>query len=158
MPMQPFAMAVEWWDATWRAAVEPTRANIYSAPLRAVALPVSLILVVARDRLQPDLAYGVLIGDSVLGCVAATFTLCWSDLKKTEPKRIKVATTAASTSPMGRSSSVTSRPVSLLVGPLGMISLHAPVLKRKVISMLRSSKRERGHATPSSSSVFILWV
>ena len=28
-----FAMAVEWWDYTWKAAVEPTRANIYRAKL-----------------------------------------------------------------------------------------------------------------------------
>jgi hypothetical protein len=27
------AALVSWWDATWRVAVEPTRANIYSAEM-----------------------------------------------------------------------------------------------------------------------------
>ena len=81
--------------------------------------------VVAASRVQADLAYGVLIGESV-GCVATTCTLFWSDLSRTGPNRTKVATTAASTRPMVRASPVSFRLVSLLVGPLGMPNSMPP--------------------------------
>ena len=82
---------------------------------------------VAVGGMEADLAYGVLIGDSVLGCVAATSTLFWSALNRTGPKRIKVATTAASTRPMDRTPSAPFPSVSLLVGPLGIVTPPVPV-------------------------------
>ena len=42
----------------------------------------SIMVALARDRVQADLAYGVLIGEFV-GCVATTSTLFWSDLSQT---------------------------------------------------------------------------
>ena len=80
----------------------------------------TLLVALARDRLQADLAYGVLIGESV-GCVATT-----SDLSRPGPNRTKVATTAASTRPMVTASPVSFRLVSLPVGPLGMSNSMPP--------------------------------
>lgn len=87
------------------------------------------MVVEAASRVQADLPYGVLIGDSVLGCVAAKSALVWSDLNRTGPKRIKVAITAASTRPMVAASSVPFWPVSVFVGPLGMVKPPCPRLK-----------------------------
>jgi hypothetical protein len=87
-------------------------------PMRTHRLPSLILDEVAVGGVQADLAYGVLIGESV-GCVATTSTLFWSDLSRTGPNRTKVATTAASTRPMVTASPVSFRLVSLLVGPLG---------------------------------------
>src|SRR5262245_33467822 len=83
------------------------------------------MVVEAASRVQADLAYGVLIDESV-GCVATTSTLFWSDLTRTGPNRTKVAITAASTRPMVTASPVPFRLVSLLVGPLGMSNSMPP--------------------------------
>ena len=80
----------------------------------------------AMHRVQADLAYGVLIGEESVGCIATTSTLFWSDLRRKGPNRAKVATTAASTRPVVTASPVSFRLVSLVVGPLGMSNSMPP--------------------------------
>jgi len=88
------------------------------------AMP-TLLVALGRNRMQADLAYGVLIGESV-GCVATTSMLFWSDLSRTGPNRTRVATTAASTRPIVTASPVSFRLISLLMGPLGMSNSMPP--------------------------------